>query len=123
MTARFGCWSTRNILDLYVDGRLAAAQEARVARHLEACAACRKEADGLKPLAFAASSAPSAPAGLAEAIMRRYREAQPAPAAPLWRLTPAQAAGLAALALLALSHSVPGPTTAALKPASVEAPR
>ena len=122
MTERFACWSTRNILDLFADGRLPAAQEARVARHLAGCAGCREQADALKPLAFTAP-APEAPAGLADAIMRRYLEGEPAPAAPLWRLTPAQAAGLAALAMLALSHSVPGPVTAALKPSALEAPR
>ncbi|MBI2362773.1 MAG: zf-HC2 domain-containing protein, partial [Elusimicrobia bacterium] len=59
MTERFRCWSTRNILDLFVDGRLAAAQEARVGRHLESCPACRAQADELKPLAFAAAAAPA----------------------------------------------------------------
>ncbi|MBI5595129.1 MAG: zf-HC2 domain-containing protein [Elusimicrobia bacterium] len=123
MTDRFRCWSTENILDLFVDGRLAAAQEARVGRHLEACPSCRARAEELQPLAFKAAAPAQAPAGLADAILRRFNERSTAPAAPVWRLTPAQAVGLAALALLALSHGVPGPTTAALKPAAVEAPR
>ena len=109
MSFSLACWSSRNVLDLYVDGRLAPRAAGRVEAHLAACAACRREAEALKPIRLPAGSV-SAPAGLADAILKQLEAgAEPArTAAPAWRLAPSQAAALVYLALLAAGNAGPG---------------
>lgn len=123
MIRQLRCWGTRNLLDLFVDGRLAHDQEHRIGAHLEACAGCRAEAEALRPLPFLAAPPPAVPAGLAASILKRHAEEEDAPAVPVWRLTPAQAAGMAVVALLVLSHAMPGPTTRAVQRPQTEASR
>lgn len=123
MMARLRCWGTRNLLDLFVDGRLAHDQEHCVDAHLEACADCRAEAEALKPLPLLASAPPAVPPGLAASILKRLAQEEEAPTIPLWHLTPAQAAGLAVAALLVISHAMPGPSTRATPRPQAEAPR
>ena len=117
----FRCWGVRNILDLYVDGRLSAARETQVRAHLDDCAACRLQAKpmlGIRAL-LKRSGGPQVPAGLAEAILKRL-EAEPESAAAeaaepwAWRLSPAQAAAMVYLALLAAGNAGPGLPSQAL---------
>ena len=115
MTTTSRCWKTRNVLDLFVDGRLAHDQEDAVAGHLGSCAECRDEADAMRPLPFLKSVRPAAPAGLAAAILKKFEEGTEPDSAPAWRLSAAHAAGLAVLALLLLAHARPGPPSQGLK--------
>ncbi|MBI3298730.1 MAG: zf-HC2 domain-containing protein [Elusimicrobia bacterium] len=120
MTRWLRCWETRNLLDLFVDGRLTRDQGHRVEDHLAACPACALELEGLKPLPLSAGAPPAMPAGLAAAILKEF-EGGAAPELPSWRLSPAQAAGLAAAALLLLAQTVPGPVTRAVQRPAAEA--
>lgn len=122
------CWSVRNVLDLYVDGRLTEAAAARVASHLKTCSACRAEEAELRPVP--AGKKLQAPEGLAESILEKLAEgsAPKEPAPPLWeglRLSPAQAAALVYIAVLAGGHALPGVYSQAhaAAPAKTEAPR
>ena len=118
MSTTLLCWKTRNILDLFIDGRLAHDQEDAVAEHLTSCVSCREEADVLRPLPLLKSARPAAPAGLAAAILKKLEEGTAPDLAPAWRLSPAHAAGLAVLALLLLAHAKPGPVSQGLKAAT-----
>ena len=102
------CWSSRNVLDLYVDGRLTAAQTARVREHLHGCAECAREERALRPVKL--DLPVEVPAGLVESILKKFEEgAEPrAFARPAWRLQPAQAAAFVYLALLASGNLAPG---------------
>ena len=121
MTHGMRCWETRNLLDLFVDGRLTHAQGHRVDEHLAACADCKTELEALKPLPLSAGAVPAVPAGLAASILRTLAEESEAPVAQVWRLSPAQAAGLAAAALLVLAQALPGPLTRAVQRPTPEA--
>ena len=110
MTSYFKCWGTRVLLDLFVDDRLGEVQAERVAAHIAACAACREEADALRPLPAFKGTTPPVPAGLVAAILKKHAEETEAPALS-WRPSPAFAAAAAAAALLLVSQAVPGPAT------------
>lgn len=112
---RVACWSSRNVLDLHVDGRLTPKASARVDAHLEACASCRADLQALKPAGLSAGAV-QVPPGLAEAILRQLEAgAAPAPSpAPVLRLAPAQAAALVYLAVLAAGSAAPGPVSQGL---------
>lgn len=110
--ASFACWSARNLLDLYEEGRLTGGAERRVRAHLSACPGCRElagESEGIKALLKGAAP-PAAPAGLAASILRRLEEGGPPPPIParrpLLRPDPVQAAALAGLLALAASHAL-----------------
>lgn len=100
-------WSAKNLLDLYVDGRLGAAQAARVARALERWPALKAEADALRPLKLTGEDRIAVPKDLAASILAKYQDAPQAEpetlaeALPAWNLTPAQAASALCLVLLA----------------------
>lgn len=122
MMASIRCWSVKNILDLYLDGRLCAGAAARVAGHLETCAACREAVSELGgvPTLLKAEEKVSVPEGLEAAIIARLAaeagaadedESLGAGLAGLWeywRLSPAQAAAIVYLVVLAGSHALPG---------------
>ncbi|MBI4423899.1 MAG: zf-HC2 domain-containing protein [Elusimicrobia bacterium] len=103
------CWSSRNVLDLYIDRRLTPRARARVAAHLEGCEACRREARALAPVRSAKAGL-RPPPGLAEAILAQLESGAEPAAAPAGslRLAPAQAAALVYLGLLAANHAAPG---------------
>ena len=88
-------WSARNVLDLYVDGRLTEAAAARVAACLERHPELKREADALRPVRVAARSGPEMPNDLAASILAKYQD-QPreeeveAPSIPDLEWTPAQ---------------------------------
>lgn len=122
MISLLRCWSARAVLDLFVDDRLEPSRAEAVAAHLAACAACRAEADALRPPVLFKGPAPAVPKGLVESILKEYE--RPAEAdAPAWRPSPAFAAAAAAAALLLVSQAAPGPTTRGAAKASAEAPR
>ena len=112
---RIACWSSRNVLDLHVDGRLTPKATARVDAHLALCAGCRREADALRPVPVK-GGAIAVPPGLAEAILRQLEAgAEPASApSPALRLAPAQAVALVYLAVLAAGNAAPGPVSQGL---------
>lgn len=100
MRAYLACWSARNVLDLYVDGRLAPGRSAHVRRHISACPGCGAAAKELAPLSLGSGSA-AVPAGLAESIKRALKQGAAAGPVFVWpALRPAQAAALVYLALL-----------------------
>ena len=104
------CWSVKNVLDLYVDGRLTDEAAARVRTHLKDCPSCRREAEALAP-ADIPSSEVRVPEGLVDSIMDRLEEESRVPAASPWaelRLTPAQAAAMVYLLLMTGAHALPG---------------
>ena len=116
--SHFRCWSIRNLLDLYIDHRLAAAWMDRIQAHLGACRTCRAEAQGLEGVVtLLRKSAPvRLPEGLAASIRKGLRSPQPVTqpalrAWDLWRPTPAQVTALAYGLLLALGHTLPGAPT------------
>lgn len=128
MTGLFACWAARAVLDLFVDDRLEEGRAGRVAAHLAACAACRAEADGLRPPVRFKGPAPAVPKGLVESILKEYAAEAEAPAPswrpePGWRPSPAFAAAAAAAALLLVSQGVPGPVTRGAARPAAEAPR
>lgn len=108
LARRMACWTSRNVLDLYVDGRLTAAQSARVREHLKDCAECAREEKVLRPVKFEVPV--EVPAGLVDSILKKLEEgAEPrAVLRPAWRLQPAQAAAFVYLALLAGGNLAPG---------------
>lgn len=118
------CWSVRNVLDLYVDGRLTERAAARVAAHLEECANCRAEADALKPVSADLAEKVEVPEGLAEAILEKLgTEERPAPAPALRELIslePAQALALVYLTALIGGHALPGVPSQAYAQEQVE---
>jgi anti-sigma factor RsiW len=63
------------VLQDYLDGRLAARNEARVDRHLDACAICRSELEGFRAVSLAIESLPAlAPStDFAERVMAEVR--------------------------------------------------
>jgi len=121
---RMECWTSRNLLDLYVDERLTAGRAGRVREHLKACAGCSAEEKALRPVRLGGTV--DVPAGLAAAILKEF-EAGTEPravAAPAWRLQPAQMAALAYLAIAAGGNLGPGLTSEGLpnKPGVEAAP-
>lgn len=109
----FRCWSVRNLLDLYGDGRLSPAASGRVEAHLSACARCREAADefaGLKRL-LRGVRRPLVPEGLAAAVLESARSAKEAPESiGGLRWEPAQALALAVLVLVAGTHGAGEPS-------------
>ncbi len=63
------------VLQDYLDGRLAARNEARVDRHLDACAICRSELEEFRAVALAVESLPALAPGtdFAERVMAEVR--------------------------------------------------
>ncbi len=68
------CEEVREQLSAWLDGELAEAEHARVAAHLDSCAACRRELAQLTALnAALAELAAPVPSGLAERVLARVR--------------------------------------------------
>jgi len=117
---RFRCWSVENLLDLFVDGRLAAARAGWVRVHLEACASCRAQAQELEDvrrmLRAQASSPAAVPEGLADAILEAWEKGGAPAAGEDWTVglremalwSPARALALAYLGLVVSLHALPG---------------
>ena len=129
----FRCWSVRNVLDLYMDGRLGPLWNAWIGRHVDACGPCRQALATLGP--FTAPAGPVAvPDGLAASILARLEAERAADvlapsSAPLWTalsLGPAQALALAFLALVFTDGARAAVPPQSMTPASSwewEAPR
>lgn len=90
-------------ISAFLDGAIAVEERARVDAHLTACAACRRELDGLRHLKLVLSSAPrkTMPADLALSLESRF-----VTGAPWWKVLvkpalwiPAGAVAAAALAV------------------------
>ena len=113
--SKMACWASRNVLDLYVDGRLSAGQARRVREHLSRCPDCAREEKALKPMKLELPV--NVPAGLASAILKKLEEGAEPRALPraAWQLKPAQAAAFAYLALLAGGNLAPGATSQGLR--------
>jgi len=112
MIALIRCWSVQNLLDLYVDGRLAAPQAAKVKAHIESCEDCKAEAEELMPLDRSIFEEIKTPEGLKASILEAYEKDQsPAPAVP-WTLQPAQGLALLYCALLTGLNARPAPHSA-----------
>lgn len=113
MMALFQCWSVKNILDLYLDGRLTEGAAAKVKKHLDACPDCSEEAEsqgGVARFLKDAGEVP-VPAGLEAAILKGLEQSLPheAPAErilPRW--TAAKAFAALYLIVVAGSHALPG---------------
>ncbi len=68
------CEEVREQLSAWLDGELAEAERARVAAHLDSCAACRRELAQLTALnAALAELAAPVPSGLAERVLARVQ--------------------------------------------------
>jgi len=105
----FRCWSTRNLLDLYADGRLTEGAAARIAAHLKACETCRLEAEAHRALPAEFAEKVEVPAGLAEAILKKVEAGESAaPRLEMPRLEPAQALAALYLAVVVGGHALPG---------------
>lgn len=105
-TREAGCAEARERLDDYVEGALEGEERERVAAHLETCAECRAEAEGLASLLAEAAGLPREirpPHDLWSGIDARLNDAthrRPATGLPRWALA------AAALALVVVSAAV-----------------
>jgi len=109
----FRCWSVRNILDLYIDGRLTPNAALRVKTHLASCEACREEREALAPAAMPEGGRVPVPDGLMASILEKLEQGEAPAAAPAGigdalHLSPAQALSLAYCAILLSAHALPG---------------
>lgn len=109
----FKCWSVKNVLDLYVDGRLGYGAKRKIAEHLGTCSGCRALKEELSPLSAEDLGKIDVPEGLAESILKELgKEGAPSRRAPalgeVLAFSPAKAAALAYCALLAAGHTLPG---------------
>jgi anti-sigma factor RsiW len=107
----FQCWSVRNILDLYVDGRLSLRAKHKIDSHLKKCPDCREEREVLSPVVSRTKTA--VPKDLTQSILKKLEEKYSTsenafPAAEILRLSPTQAAGLAYCLLVFSAHALVG---------------
>ena len=100
------CQEIRNRLDAYVDGELPAGEAEKVNRHLEACPACRHQAEVLRQIGSALDLLPplTAPPRLYRKALGAYRKGMAAPSlADWWRnLTIAMRSAVCGAALAGL---------------------
>ena len=112
-TRRSGCAEARERLDDYVEGALEGEERERIAAHLETCAECRSEAEGLASLLAKSAALPreirpprdlwaGIDARLEDATVRRARRRPRRAAAGL----PRWALAAAALALVVVTAAV-----------------
>lgn len=113
------CTSVRNLLSAYLDSELSGSEMQRVRAHLEECAACRAECDGLREVKSLLRGLPPccAPEGMEERLKAALRQAErplPMRVEPTVAtgLTLAAAAAIAGFFVYTLTRPVPEPTMA-----------
>jgi anti-sigma factor RsiW len=96
------CTSVRNLLSAYLDSELPGSEMQQVRAHLEGCAACRAECDGLREVKSLLRRLPPccAPEGMEQRLKAALRQAErPLPV----RVEPTVATGLTLAAAAAIA--------------------